>query len=51
MKNTMNNKKNVANTTTVDYKKEIKDLIEKIDDEKKLDAIYRYIKIVYLNNR
>lgn len=48
MKNTMNNQKNAANTTTVDYKKEIKDLIEKIDDQKALKALHKYIRHVYL---
>lgn len=50
MKNEMNNKKNTAKSAEK-RKEDIFKLVNKIDDEKKLDAIYRYIKIVYLNNR
>ena len=48
MKNTMNNKKNTTNATAENYKKEIKDLIEKIDDQKALKALHKYIRHVYL---
>lgn len=50
MKNTMNSEKNAVKSAK-GRKEDIFKLVNKIDDEKKLDAIYRYIKIVYLNNR